>query len=74
MRPFAILAVLFLLTSSADGLPGETPGSQGWKAGVATTNITPEKPIWMAGYAARKKPAEGTAQNLYAKALALEDW
>jgi hypothetical protein len=27
----------------------------------------------MAGYAARKKPAEGTVQDLFAKALALED-
>lgn len=44
-----------------------------WKAGVATVKITPEKMIWMAGYAARTKPAEGVAQDLFAKALALED-
>src|SRR5207249_4706237 len=35
--------------------------------------ITPEKMMWMAGYAARKKPAEGVAQDLHAKALVLED-
>jgi hypothetical protein len=29
--------------------------------------------MWMAGYAARTKPSEGTAQDLFAKALALED-
>ena len=44
-----------------------------WKAGLATAKITPDTLMWMAGYAARKKPAEGTLQDLYAKALALED-
>src|SRR5689334_20138381 len=44
-----------------------------WKAGVATVAITPDGPIWMAGYAARNKPSEGTALDLFAKALALED-
>lgn len=47
--------------------------SEEWKAGVATVRITPVEPMWMAGYAARTKPAEGTAQDLFAKALALED-
>ena len=44
-----------------------------WKAGVAKAVITPKEPMWMAGYASRNKPAEGTAQDLFAKALALED-
>jgi len=44
-----------------------------WKAGVAKAMITPKEPMWMAGYAGRNKPAEGTALDLYAKALALED-
>src|SRR5579872_6729980 len=44
-----------------------------WKAGVAKTVITPKEPMWMAGYATRKKPAEGTQHDLYVKALALED-
>jgi hypothetical protein len=47
--------------------------NSGWKAGVARANITPQKSLWMAGYASRKKPSEGVAQELYAKALALED-
>jgi len=45
----------------------------GWKAGLAKVVITPEKPVWMAGYASRNKPSEGKVQDLYAKALALED-
>lgn len=35
--------------------------------------MTPQKLLWMAGYAARKKPAEGKVQDLFAKALALQD-
>ena len=35
--------------------------------------ITPQKPLWMAGYASRTRPSEGVAQDLYAKALALGD-
>lgn len=53
-------------TSSA---PATTPT---WKAGTATALITPQENMWMAGYAARKKPSEGVARELYAKALALE--
>ncbi len=44
-----------------------------WKAGIATVTITPEQPMWMAGYAARNKPSEGKVHDLHAKALALED-
>ena len=44
-----------------------------WKAGVATTRITPREPVWMSGYGSRKTPSQGVAQDLYAKALALED-
>jgi hypothetical protein len=45
----------------------------GWKAGVASTIITPDEPMWMAGYAARTKPSEGKIHDLNAKVLALED-
>ena len=51
-------------------LPEDTAG---WKAGVARVVITPDKPLWMAGYAARDHVAEGTLHDLWAKALALED-
>jgi neutral ceramidase len=44
-----------------------------FKAGVATKMITPAEPMWMAGYGARNKPAEGKVHELYVKALALED-
>ena len=44
-----------------------------YKAGVATTVITPAGAVWMAGYASRTKPADGKIHDLYAKALCLED-
>jgi hypothetical protein len=50
------------------------PGSAApWRVGIARTDITPARLLWMAGYAARKHPAEGTAHPLLAKALAIED-
>ncbi|MGM0488894.1 MAG: neutral/alkaline non-lysosomal ceramidase N-terminal domain-containing protein [Planctomycetota bacterium] len=44
-----------------------------WKAATASAVITPEQPLRMRGYAARKEPAKGTEQDLFAKALAIED-
>jgi hypothetical protein len=44
-----------------------------WKAGVASTVITPDGPMWLAGWAVRTEPSRGTATELYAKALAIED-
>ena len=45
----------------------------GFKAGVATRVITPSEPMWLAGYGSRNHPAEGKEQDLYVKAVALED-
>jgi neutral ceramidase len=44
-----------------------------WRAGTAAARITPDTPVPMAGYDARQGPAEGTEQELYAKAIALQD-
>lgn len=44
-----------------------------WKAGVSKDIITPEKPMWMAGYAGRNHEATETYHDLYAKVLVLED-
>ena len=63
------IAFLFILAAVWPAQAGEG----GWKAGVAQAKITPEGPMWMAGYASRNKPSEGVAQDLFAKALALED-
>ena len=60
------LVLIFLAVAS--GLPG-----QQWKAGAAVVSITPQMPVWMAGYGNRDKPSQGVAQELHAKALAIED-
>lgn len=52
---------------------GVTASAEAWQAGVAKAVITPEQPMWMAGYAARTKPAEGKIHDLHAKALVLQD-
>ncbi len=44
-----------------------------FNVGVARRDITPALPIWMSGYAARTRPADGVIVNLWAKALAIED-
>lgn len=44
-----------------------------WKSGSAKMVITPEAPMWMAGYGSRKSPSEGKRTDLFAKALFLED-
>jgi hypothetical protein len=44
-----------------------------WKAGVSSEVMTPERRMWLGGYASRDRPAEGVMQDLWIKALALED-
>jgi neutral ceramidase len=67
-----LLAALAALagTSVVRALPVK---ASGWRAGVATIDITPDGSLWMAGFAARKEASRGTAMPLHAKALALED-
>jgi len=47
--------------------------AQEFKAGVGRSDITPEGPIWLAGYAGRDRPSEGVDQHIFVKALALQD-
>lgn len=43
------------------------------KFGFATCDITPDGPVYMAGYAARTEPSEGVYLPLLATAMALDD-
>jgi hypothetical protein len=65
----------FLLAICVLILPGlcSHAAESEWKAGLANVRITPDKPVPMAGYASRTKPFENVEQDIYAKALALED-
>lgn len=42
-------------------------------AGTAATRITPDEPVFLAGYASRDRPHDKVADELRAKALALRD-
>ena len=69
------LLIALCVAGLADAVTFSAPAQEptAWKAGAAAVKITPETPIWMAGYAGRKKPSEGVAADLFAKALAIED-
>lgn len=63
---FTVTLLLTVISSPAESL-------NEWRAGVAKAIITPKQPMWMAGYAGRTAPSEGTLHDLWAKALVLED-
>ena len=63
------LLLLLILTSAALTVQARS----GWKAGCARVCITPQESVWRAGYAFREHPSEGVRQDIWAKALGLED-
>lgn len=65
----AALALAIVVTVSTFAFSSEKT----WKVSVSRLSITPEVPMWMAGYASRSKPAEGQLTELYVKCLLLED-
>ena len=54
-------------------LSGPAALAGGWKAGAAAVKITPDKPVIMLGFPDRAGPFTAVAQDIWAKALALED-
>jgi hypothetical protein len=63
------LPVLFLIWTTLMTL---CSGAE-YKAGLARMSITPEKPMYLSGYANRTHASEGKLTDLWAKALAIED-
>jgi neutral ceramidase len=68
-----ILRILVLFVALAYQFPLAQADDPPWKAGAARVNISPELPIWLSGYGARNKPAQDKLDDLWAKALVLED-
>jgi neutral ceramidase len=66
--PLILCSLIFLAYAS-------TPvnAADHWKAGAASVNVTPTNSIWLTGFAARTNASRGKLQELYVKALALED-
>ena len=73
MSAYPLPVALCLLAIYLGGSTGSAPAAEpSWKAGVARAVITPEKPVWLAGYGS-KRPPDGKLHDLWMKALALED-
>jgi len=71
---FAVLSLGWPGIGLASEPVGPDAAQPMWKAGSAKVKITPTRPMPMAGYASRKdNPSEGREQDLFAKALAIED-
>ena len=77
LRGCALLIGLGLLVGGLTGTAPQAPQAKTadaeWKVGLAHVKITPEQPVVMSGYSSRTKPFEKVAQDLYVKAMALED-
>lgn len=69
------VALVFLVVSTLSARAEDDPAEQAphWRVGVAAAKITPDRRLHMAGYAGRKEPAERTEQDLFGKAIAIED-
>jgi neutral ceramidase len=73
LRSATRFLVLILIATLVLGTVRTFAAEGTWKAGTAKALITPHKFMWMAGYAARTRPADGTLHELYIRVLALED-
>ena len=65
-------AFALALLASVAGVPA-LAAEPDWKIGLAQVKITPERPVFLAGYASRNKPFSKVEADIYAKALVLED-
>ena len=71
IRPaFFALGFVVMLLAGPLALAAQSPD---WRAGLAHAKITPEQPVFMAGYASRNKPFDSVHDDLLAKAMVLED-
>ncbi len=66
-----LLLQTYLLWAACGGLMAAENAV--WKAAAAKATITPTEPMYLSGFANRVVIAEGTAMDLNAKALAIED-
>src|SRR5262245_4093910 len=67
-RAWTVVVALAILVIGFKADAAETE----WRVGLASVKITPERPVFLAGYD-ENKPFEKVETDLYVKALALED-
>lgn len=68
--PIVLASIAFMIACTSQA-SAQSPVPT-WRAGVAEIVITPAEPMWMSGYGGRTAPADGTQDDLKAKALVLE--
>src|SRR5437016_3996765 len=73
LRSYLVAGVVILLGVTVFSVAASRAADPEWRVGVARIKITPEQPVFLAGYASRNKPFERVETDLFAKALALED-
>jgi len=73
MKSRVLISIAVLCITGLTAVVELQAADTAWRAAAAATVITPEQPMWMAGYAARDKPSEGKVQDLFVKVLAIED-
>jgi neutral ceramidase len=66
------LSLIFSLMFAGGAIAAGEDTSTTWKYGAAQAKITPTNLFWMGGFAFRKHAVEGTLDDLYVKALAIE--
>ncbi|NLJ36690.1 MAG: hypothetical protein GX358_10750 [candidate division WS1 bacterium] len=66
-----LMTLLLCLTSAVLFAQTDTPGPL--QVGVASAEITPQAPVWMRGFAARKKPSEGTTTPIMAQVVVFDN-
>ncbi len=76
MRPSLVLFTITALGCGTAYLTSAQPDASEpgpLKVGLATVNITPEGPVYMAGFAARKDPSEGAYADIYASCAVFDN-
>jgi len=67
--PLALIIIALLVAAQIAGAQEAGP----LKVGLATVDITPEGPVYMAGFAARKEPSEGVYAPIFASCALLDN-
>ena len=67
-----LLRFVSVAALSLAGCAGHGQDRPAWRVGLARAVITPEEPVWLAGYGTKRVP-EGKLHDLWLKVLALED-
>jgi hypothetical protein len=74
-RQFILALLLNMMGSAANTCDAQLAdiGEGPVKVGVASADITPERPVWMAGFAARKEPSKGVYKHLTATCVVFDN-